>query len=131
MNYKINWATSKSLDYDTVLENVTAVVFFDKEINRYAVVNMIDRKKTDDNGYPWYKGAFGNCIIYLNSQRTDILYLLGNKAVEKVNKAVGKRNYTNIDDDEVIELYEMIEEQLETHALSTISREENANAKAG
>lgn len=122
MNYKVNCATK--LDYDTVLENVTAVVFFDTQINRYSVINMTDRKKTDDNGYPWYKGAFGNCIIYLNSKRTDTLYLLDNKAVDKINKVVGKRSYDNITDDEIVALYDMIRTQLEKYALSIVSREE-------
>jgi DNA-binding protein Fis len=67
----------------------------------------------------------------LNGKRTNTLYLLDNKAVDKINKVVEKRSYNNITDDEVVELYDMIRTQLEKHALSIINREENVNTKAG
>jgi len=139
MNYKVNWATK--LDYDTVLKNIVMVVYFDneairlfndnREIKGYRIVPMNDRKTTVNNGYPWYKGAFGNCLTYLNSKRTDTLYLLDNKAKDSVNKAIGKRNFCNMTDDERYELYVTMKTQLEKYALSIISREENVNAKAG
>ena len=131
MNYKINWATK--LDYDTVLENIVLVVYFDKETNIYSTVGMSDRETTVNDGSPWYTGAFGNCLICLNSKRTDTLYLLDREAINNVNRIIGKIKYnkSTITDDERNEIFKIIRTQLEEYAVTTICREENINAKAG
>lgn len=82
MDYKVNYSTK--LDYDSVLKDIVAVVYY-KDGHYYSTVaDMSNREITTDNGYPWYKGAFGNCLIALNSKLTDTLYLLDKKAMDKI-----------------------------------------------
>ena len=79
--------SKKEYDYDSLLENVCAVIYFRNDAlnEKMCYADMSDRKKMDGHGYPWYKGAFGNCLIKLNNSKiTDALYLLTNDEKEKI-----------------------------------------------
>lgn len=82
MEYKVNYSTK--LDYDSVLKDIVAVIYYKDGYYYPTVADMSNREITTDNGYPWYKGVFGNCLIALNSKLTDTLYLLDKKAMDKI-----------------------------------------------
>lgn len=79
------------------------------------LTDIRDKTKTTDSGkYPWYKGAFGNCLISLKySKVTDKLYLL--------SEDNGKKMYS-----EGFIYKDMIEriELLEKYADKIITRED-------
>ena len=58
------------LDYNSVLEKIVAVYRWKEKRIEKGVYNkclvcadLYDRKSVCNDNYPWYKGAFGNCLI--------------------------------------------------------------------
>lgn len=79
------------LDYDSILENVVAVYHWkERRIEKgvykkcLVCVDLHDRKSVCNDNYPWYKGAFGNCLIGLETGFTDKLYLLNEKSYQEI-----------------------------------------------
>ena len=79
------------LDYDSILENVVAVYRWkerriEKGIYKKCLVcvDLHDRKSVCNDNYPWYKGAFGNCLIGLETGFTDKLYLIDEKSCREI-----------------------------------------------
>lgn len=49
------------------------------------MADLSDKEQTDEHGYPWYKGCYGNCLITLQYQKvTDRLYLLSGKTMKEL-----------------------------------------------
>lgn len=49
------------------------------------MADLSDKEQTDEHGYPWYEGYYGNCLIALRYQKvTDGLYLLSGKTMKEL-----------------------------------------------
>lgn len=105
MNIKVNRRTK--LDYDKILDGIVAVVC-NKQNGKRIVYDLRDRESFDDNGNPWFKGCFGNSLIYLNGKFTDKLYLMDVDSFRTYYNMTVKGCKTN----------------LEMYATHTIEREE-------
>lgn len=70
------------LDYAEVLDDIAMVICKMDDRENFSRIDLRDRTSVCNNNYPWYKGAFGNCLIYLNSGRTDLLYLIPYMALD-------------------------------------------------
>ena len=79
------------LDYNSVLEKIVAVYRWkekriEKGVYKKCLVctDLHDRKSVCNDNYPWYKGAFGNCLIDLKAGFTDKLYLIDEKSCREI-----------------------------------------------
>ena len=86
------------LDYDKVLDGIAMVMYKRPDNDRTVVHDLRDRKKMCNNNYPWYKGSFGNALIYLNAKYTDKLYLIP-------YSALGNFSYFKKTTTEILEKY--------------------------
>lgn len=94
MNIKINRETK--LDYDKILDGIVTVVCNGQNGKR-RVYDLRDRESFDDNGYPRFKGCFGNSLIYLNAKFTDKLYLMDIDSFRTYCTMVVKGYETNLE----------------------------------
>ena len=69
------------------LSNTCYVFYVNNSYQQLRLANLTDRTSVDNNGYPWYEGCFGNCLITLRGKFTDKLYLLSKTSVKKMFKA--------------------------------------------
>ena len=73
------------------LEGIHFIMYKSNQDGDYHVVNISDKKQKDGEGCPWYKGAYGNCLIALNHAKiTDRLYLYDAKAAEQAIKEINR-----------------------------------------
>lgn len=96
------------------------VVFYVSNDKKLYMLDIRDKALTDYHGYPWYKGAFGNCLIALeNTKITDKLYLLTRSSRQKImSKGFGR---TNKSAEEILEKRVAL---LEKYANKIITRED-------
>lgn len=67
------------------LDGIDYVLYYNDSLEKLCVANISDKKQTDEHGYLWYEGCYGNCLITLKYQRvTDRLYLLSGNTMKKL-----------------------------------------------
>lgn len=77
--------------YDDI-EGIDYVFYFSN--NRLHMTDLTDKEsKTGNTGNPWYKDAYGNCLIALKAHFTDKLYLMKKDALKNfiVNSSNNER----------------------------------------
>lgn len=90
------------------LEGIDLIIYYSNARNKWCATGMSDKEQKDDHGYPWYEGAYGNCLIALNNQKiTDKLYLYDTEAAKKVYSCLftAARYITNNERKEIFEKY--------------------------
>lgn len=112
MNIKVNRETK--LDYDKILDGIVWIFYIantdDEWKIRQRCADLRDRQEVDDNGYPIYKGRFGNALIALRYGKfTNKLYLMSKEGFDVFRDR---------------DIRGITEEQLEKYAMHTIEREE-------
>lgn len=67
------------------LNGIDYVLYYNNSLEKLCIANISDKKQTDERGYPWYEGCYGNCLIALKYQRvTDGLYLLSENTMKEL-----------------------------------------------
>lgn len=67
------------------LDGIDYVLYYNDSLEKLCVANISDKGRTDERGYPWYEGCYGNCLIALKYQRvTDGLYLLSENTMKEL-----------------------------------------------
>lgn len=67
------------------LDGIDYVLYYNDSLEKLCMADLSDKEKTDEHGYPWYEGCYGNCLIALKYQRvTDRLYLLSGKTMREL-----------------------------------------------
>lgn len=67
------------------LDGIDYVLYYNDSLEKLCVANLSDKQSTDERGYPWYEGCYGNCLIALKYQRvTDGLYLLSENTMKEL-----------------------------------------------
>lgn len=66
------------------LNGIDYVLYYDS-LEKLHIIDLSNKEQTDEHGYPWYKGCYGNCLIVLQHQKTtNRLYLLSEKTMREL-----------------------------------------------
>lgn len=67
------------------LDGIDYVLYYNDSLEKLHIADLSNKEQTDEHGYPWYKGCYGNCLIALQYQKiTDRLYLLSGKTMKEL-----------------------------------------------
>lgn len=67
------------------LDGIDYVLYYNDSLEKLCMADLSDKEQTDEHGYPWYEGYYGNCLIALRYQKvTDGLYLLSGKTMKEL-----------------------------------------------
>lgn len=70
------------------LKGISFVFYYNKNTDKIHCVDMSDKTITDGHGNPWFEGAYGNCLIFLQHQKcTDKLYLVSKNRIKDIYDA--------------------------------------------
>ena len=51
------------------LDGIDYVLYCNDSLEKLCMADLSDKEQTDEHGYPWYKGCYGNCLIALQYQK--------------------------------------------------------------
>lgn len=71
-----------------VLNGIDYIFYYQKNYKELRCTDIRDRTLLDGKRKPWFEGAFGNCLIALNEQKsTDKLYLVSKNKIQDIYDA--------------------------------------------